>query len=726
MNRGRAHSPLPPPREPKAGTERAYGRDDRPMPRGGPPPPRRRRSPSPRGRGPSPGPYKRHRREDEYYERHDRYGSPRRHRSPEYGRGGYDAPYDDFYHQPPPPPKRGDERGGGGGGPGAGEPRSFKRFLMEDVPDSVSPVEAQALYEQYLTAHFGDQLRARFEQEKTMDSVRAAFHPAAFESSLARHKEEAAAAAQVLAADIRDGRYDPARPDFNQGQLDPGAEAAEDGSAPVAPPPGPEGPVALWRPERVAADYRAAKRLAALLDHQRGLRLADNPLLPAAAGAGEGEAGEAAADGKGAAAAASGAEPDAALAAVLAEAEGEVGPPEGEEALQERLGQLDLLLTWLWRVHGLDYYGGRELLLEAEYADRAAAARTVRGPRPEEGEEQDEEEAKVDAADLAERVDSVWAARVEGPDPLLAGCQREEIEKRLEDYVESQIKMENEKKWGSTFSNKFFLEKRFVVKHIENKHGHKLDEQRDVIRDDLYWLAYEAANKAKHAAARAEAKQRESAARVGAAAGAEPDAHMAEAGGHGGDWQEGYEGEEGFPAAAAASGGRGAPGRLGPMRGRGGRMAGMGRGGRGAPAAGGMEGMAGAGGLLGGLPLIDPSMMMMGGMGGLPGPIILPGPGMGLPGMPGGMPMGPMLLDPSMMAGGELGGMPLFIPAPGGGRGMRGGMGGRGRGGMMGGRGRLGMSAPPGTKLEGPGYLKHYYDLDAPAHNRAVLDYGDL
>lgn len=65
--------------------------------------------------------------------------------------------------------RRGDERGGGGGGPGAGEPRSFKRFLMEDVPDSVSPVEAQALYEQYLTAHFGDQLRARFEQEKTMD-----------------------------------------------------------------------------------------------------------------------------------------------------------------------------------------------------------------------------------------------------------------------------------------------------------------------------------------------------------------------------------------------------------------------------------------------------------------------------------------------------------------------------------------------------------------------------
>jgi hypothetical protein len=76
-----------------------------------------------------------------------------------------------------------------------------------------------------------------------------------------------------------------------------------------------------------------------------------------------------------------------------------------------------------------------------------------------------------------------------------------------------------------------------VVKHIHNKHGHKLDEQRDVIRDDLYWLAYEAANKAKHAAARAEAKQREAAARPGAAAGGDADAHMAEAAGHGGEWQ---------------------------------------------------------------------------------------------------------------------------------------------------------------------------------------------
>lgn len=35
--------------------------------------------------------------------------------------------------------------------------------------------------------------------------------------------------------------------------------------------------------------------------------------------------------------------------------------------------------------------------------------------------------AKAELAELAERVDKVWAARLEQPDPLLQGCQREEV-----------------------------------------------------------------------------------------------------------------------------------------------------------------------------------------------------------------------------------------------------------------------------------------------------------
>ncbi len=35
--------------------------------------------------------------------------------------------------------------------------------------------------------------------------------------------------------------------------------------------------------------------------------------------------------------------------------------------------------------------------------------------------------AKADADELAERVDAVWSARMQGPDPLLVGCQRDEV-----------------------------------------------------------------------------------------------------------------------------------------------------------------------------------------------------------------------------------------------------------------------------------------------------------
>lgn len=191
---------------------------------------------------------------------------------------------------------------------------------------------------------------------------------------------------------------------------------------------------------------------------------------------------------------------DAVLRAVQAAVDGEEVSCDDDAALLDRVGQLDLLLTWLWRVHGIDYYGGKELLLEADFESRLDKQRTIRGPRPEEGEEQDEVEgeritvfctsacclrgygkfwqwpirrqpgsypcnssagivltctrwarkvcaqchahpmacahllvpllypaAKAELAELAERVDKVWAARLDQPDPLLQGCQRDEV-----------------------------------------------------------------------------------------------------------------------------------------------------------------------------------------------------------------------------------------------------------------------------------------------------------
>lgn len=84
---------------------------------------------------------------------------------------------------------------------------------------------------------------------------------------------------------------------------------------------------------------------------------------PAAAGASDGGAAPAA-PAEGAAAAPANTRLHAQLA--LIDAEAPAAPDEGDsDALTSLLGRLDLVLTWLWRVHGVDYYGGRWVIMAA-------------------------------------------------------------------------------------------------------------------------------------------------------------------------------------------------------------------------------------------------------------------------------------------------------------------------------------------------------------------------
>lgn len=50
-----------------------------------------------------------------------------------------------------------------------------------------------------------------------------------------------------------------------------------------------------------------------------------------------------------------------------------------------QLGKLDLLLTYLWRVHAVDYYGGHELYGPNSESAWRNGARLLRGARPESG-----------------------------------------------------------------------------------------------------------------------------------------------------------------------------------------------------------------------------------------------------------------------------------------------------------------------------------------------------
>lgn len=65
------------------------------------------------------------------------------------------------------------------------------------------------------------------------------------------------------------------------------------------------------------------------------------------------------------------------------------------EGFDEQVKLLDINLLYLWRVHGVDYYAGLELAEPSEWGVHLVQPRTLRGPRPEEGEEADPAQGRL-------------------------------------------------------------------------------------------------------------------------------------------------------------------------------------------------------------------------------------------------------------------------------------------------------------------------------------------
>ena len=65
------------------------------------------------------------------------------------------------------------------------------------------------------------------------------------------------------------------------------------------------------------------------------------------------------------------------------------------EGYDEQVKQLDINVLYLWRVHGVDYYAGLEVAEPSEWGVHLVQPRTLRGPRPEEGEESDPAQGRL-------------------------------------------------------------------------------------------------------------------------------------------------------------------------------------------------------------------------------------------------------------------------------------------------------------------------------------------
>ncbi|CAI6000520.1 unnamed protein product, partial [Closterium sp. NIES-65] len=162
----------------------------------------------------------------------------------------------------------------------------------------------------------------------------------------------------------------------------------------------------------------------------------------------------------------------------------------GEARWLAGVALLDAVLTYLWRVHGADYYGGTEL---------RGLPKGLRHVRADEGGEGKGEgagggEAGEGFEAWARRVDEKWRVRVgaEGEDPVVALVGKARVEARMGGAMEGMVRKIKDDKYGWKYGcsapgcSKLFHGPEFVIKHLKLKHPEQVAEQTNRVKEEVY------------------------------------------------------------------------------------------------------------------------------------------------------------------------------------------------------------------------------------------------
>ncbi|KAG6432734.1 hypothetical protein SASPL_104320 [Salvia splendens] len=482
--------PLPPPRE------RDYHKRGRMSPSPPPPPYRDRRgggphSPPPRRSPPFP-PYKR-RRDDG----HDgRRGSPRGGYGPGDRRFGYDYPggYDRDNGGRPGypderPPGRYMGRGGGGyqgdwdSGRGAfadtfgagGTQRegmmSYKQFIQE-LEDDILPSEAECRYQEYRTEYISTQKRTYFNSHKDEEWLKDKYHPTNLLAVIERRNELAKKLANGFQHDLQGGTLDigpafsPSSSNKAEQSSEPNSEDETDGkrrrpnrggakeselsSARKAHP-------VCSETRRIQIDIGQAQALVRKLDAEKGideniLSRSDNDRMSRDKSHGSSSG-----------------------PVIIIRGLNTIKGLEGTELL-------DTLLTYLWRIHGVDYYG----LVET---NEAKGLRHIRA----EGKDPD---AIGNGNEWEKKLDSRWEERLKNFDPLEVMAAKEKIDAAALEALDPHVRKIRDEKYGWKYGcgakgcTKLFHAAEFVHKHLKLKHPEVVMEQTSKVREELYFQNY--------------------------------------------------------------------------------------------------------------------------------------------------------------------------------------------------------------------------------------------
>ncbi|XP_048427236.1 serrate RNA effector molecule-like [Pyrus x bretschneideri] len=489
----RNRSPPPPAiRERDRDRERDYKR------RGSlsPPPPFRDRRHSPPRRSPPP-PFKRSRREDGGYD--GRRGSPRGGFGPGDRRLGYDYPggYD---REMGVRPAYGDERPhgryvgrpSGGYGPGDWDSgrggygdasstgttqreglMSYKQFIQE-LEDDILPSEAERRYQEYKTEYVSTQKRAYFNAHKDEDWLKDKYHPTNLLTVIERRNELAQKVAKDFLLDLQSGTLDLGpgvnsaasnKPGHNsepnsEDETDVGGKRKRPGREPnkenVLLSAAPKAHPVSSEPRRIQVDIELAQALVRKLDSEKGI--VENILY--------------------------GPDNDKNREKLHGGSTGPVIIIRGLTSVKglEGIELLDTLITYLWRIHGLDYYGMSE-------SNEAKGLRHVRA----EGKSSN---LTSNGNEWEEKLDLRWQERLQSQDPLEIMTAKEKIDTTASESLDPYVRKIRDEKYGWKYGcgakgcTKLFHAAEFVHKHLKLKHPELVMEVTSKLREELYFQNY--------------------------------------------------------------------------------------------------------------------------------------------------------------------------------------------------------------------------------------------
>lgn len=144
---------------------------------------------------------------------------------------------------------------------------------------------------------------------------------------------------------------------------------------------------------------------------------------------------------------------------------------------------LDTLLTYLWRIHGVDYYGMSE-------TNEAKGSRHVRA------DNKTSNTTNINAADWEKKVDTFWQERLRGQDPMVILAAKDKIDAAAVEVLEPYVRKIRDEKYGWKYGcgakgcTKLFHAPEFVHKHLRLKHPELVLELTSKVREDLYFQNY--------------------------------------------------------------------------------------------------------------------------------------------------------------------------------------------------------------------------------------------